>query len=192
MSIAKKVVANALVATVAIISAGCSGLSVVSDFDPAANFSAFQTFEWLPDTETEGSGVAQDPLIDRRIRMAINDDLVAKGFRLVEDGGDFAVGSQLSTREDVSYSTMHSGWGGYGYGYGYWGGGMSMGTSTTTRNTSTVGQLLIGVFDEGTMEMVWRGTGEKTISNRQQSPEDSQNTINDIVSRIMETFPPGN
>jgi hypothetical protein len=52
--------------------------------------------------------------------------------------------------------------------------------------------LLIAVFAEDSKEMVWRGTGEKTVSSRQQSPEDSQNSISDIVSRIMETFPPGN
>jgi hypothetical protein len=192
MSIARKLSATAALATATVLLAACSGLSVVSDFDPSGNFTAFQTFEWLPDAESEGSGIAQDPLIDRRIRVAIDADLRAKGFRLVDDGGDFAVGYQLSTRDEVSYTTMHSGWGGYGYGYGYWGGGMNMGMSTTRQNTSTVGQLLIGIFDEASQEMVWRGTGEKTISSRQQSPEDSQNTINDIVSRIMETFPPGN
>jgi hypothetical protein len=189
MSISQKL---SIGVAVAVVSVACSGLSVLSDFDPNANFTGFQTFQWLPDTESDGAGMAQDPLIDRRIRAAIDDDLQAKGFRSVDDGADFAVGYQLSTREEVSYTTMHSGWGTHGYRSGGWGRSMSMGTSTTRQNTSTVGQLLIAVFAEDSKEMVWRGTGEKTVSNRQQSPEDSQNSINDIVSKIMETFPPGN
>jgi len=192
MSIARKLSATAGLAAATVLLAACSGLSVVSDFDPSGNFSAYQTFEWLPDAETEGSGVAADPLIDGRIRAAIEADLQAKGFRKVDDEGDVAVGYQLSTRDEVSYTTMNSGWSNYGYGHGYWGGGMAFGTSTTRQNTSTVGQLLIGIFDESTQEMVWRGTGEKTISARQQSPEESQKTISDIVTRIMETFPPEN
>ena len=177
--------------TMAVALAACGGLSVVSDYDPSGDFSGYQTYQWLPDAETDGSGIAQDPLIDRRIRAAIDGDLAAKGFQKVESGGDVSIGYQLSTRDEVSYSTMYSGWGGYGYGYGYWGGGMSMGTTTTRQNVSTIGQLLIGIFDEGTKEMVWRGTGEKTISERQRSPEESQQVIQDIVSQIMESFPPG-
>lgn len=188
MTTSRRFTATAGIALVAVLSAACSGLSVVSDFDPDSDFAAFQTYMWLPDAETEGSGIAPDPLIDRRIRAAIDNDLQAKGYRMVNDGGDFGVGYQVSTRQDVSYSTMHSGWGGYGYGYR----GVGMGTTTTTRNVSTVGQLFIGVFDEGRKELVWRGTGEKTISGGQQSPEESQKMITDVVTRIMESFPPGN
>jgi len=183
--------ATALLATIAVATAACGGLTVNSDFDPSANFSAFQSYQWLPDAESDASQIAQDPLIDRRIRAAIDMDLQSKGFRRMDDGADFSVGYQLSTREDVSYTTMHSGWGGYGYGWGYWGGGASMGTSTTRRNVDTVGQLLIGIFDENTQEMVWRGSGEKSLSSRAQTPEESEANINDIIRQVMESFPPG-
>ena len=169
----------------------CSGLSVIADFDPSANFSAYQTYEWLPDTTSKDSGISGNPLIDRRIRMAIENNLNAKGYHKVEDGGDLAVGYQLSTHEEVSYSTMYSGWGGYGYHWDYWDSGVGVGSSTTQRNVTTVGQLVIGVFDEQTRDLVWYGTGEKTINQRQQSPEKSQEKLNDIVSRIMESLPPG-
>ena len=182
----------AATAAFAVIMAACSGLTVNSDYDPSANFSAFQTYEWLPDAESDASELAQDPLVDRRIRAAIDNDLQSKGFRRMDDGADFAVGYQVSTREDVSYTTMHSGWGSYGYGWGYWGrGGVGISSSTTRRNVTTVGQLLIGIFDEENKEMVWRGSGEKSISSRQMSPEEMQDELNDIIGRIMESFPPG-
>jgi hypothetical protein len=192
MTIARKT-RFAATAAFAVTLAACSGLTVNSDFDPAANFGAFQTFEWLPDSESDAAGLAQDPLVDRRIRAAIDTDLQSKGFRRLDDGADFAVGYQLSTREDVSYTTMHSGWSTHGYGWGYWGPrtGVGISSSTTRRNVTTVGQLLIGIFDEESREMVWRGSGEKSLSNRQMSPQEMQEEINDIVSRIMETFPPG-
>ncbi|MDX1393539.1 MAG: DUF4136 domain-containing protein [Gemmatimonadota bacterium] len=182
---------TALGFVIALAVTACSGLSVVSDYDPSGDFGSYQTYSWLPDAESEGSGIAQDPLVDGRIRAAIDNDLTAKGFQKVDDGGDFAVGYQISTREEVSYTTMYSGWGGYGYGYGYWGPSVGMSSSSTTQHTSTIGQLLIGVFDQGSKELVWRSTGEKTISDRQRSPEEAQENINNIISRVMESFPPG-
>lgn len=181
----------AATAAFAVIMAACSGLTVNSDFDPGANFNAFQTYEWLPDSESEAAALADDPIIDRRIRAAIDSNLQAKGFRRLDDGADFSIGYQLSTREDISYTTMHSGWGSYGYGWGYWGGGVGLSSSRTRRNVTTVGQLLIGIFDESSKEMVWRGSGEKAISNRQMSPEDSQAEIDDIIDQVMASFPPG-
>ena len=38
--------------------------------------------------------------------------------------------------------------------------------------------------------MVWRGSGEQSVSDRQRSPEEMQEILNDIVSQIMESFPP--
>ncbi len=184
--------ATAPLAAVVLLTVGCSGLSVTSDWDPNANFSAFQTFEWLPDAESDGSAIAGDALIDGRIRAAIDSDLQSKGLRKVDDGGDLAVGYQLSLRDEVSYTTMHSGWGGYGYGYGrYRYGGGGFGTTTTTQNVSTVGQLLIAVYDETEKDLVWQGTGEKTVGSPADSPEESERVITEIVAKIMESFPPG-
>ena len=72
--------------TAAFVVAACSGLTVNSDFDPSANFSAFQSYEWLPDSQSESAQMAQDPLVDRRIRAAIDNDLQSKGFRRMDDG----------------------------------------------------------------------------------------------------------
>jgi len=181
--------ATTLLAAVLLVSA-CGGISVSSDWDPSANFSAFQTFSWVPDAETAGSGQAADQLTDRRIRATIEANLTGKGFRKVDTGGDFGVGYQVSTSDQVSYSTMSSGWSGGGY---RWGGGWGMGTgmSTTTQTTTTTGTLLIAVFDQQSKNLVWQGSGEKTLSGSAQSPEERSSKIEEAVTKIMEDFPPG-
>ena len=45
MSITRRLSATASLAAATVLLAACSGLSVVSDFDPSGNFTAFQTFE---------------------------------------------------------------------------------------------------------------------------------------------------
>jgi len=181
---------NATVLAAALLLAACGGISVNTDWDPSANFGAFQTFSWLPDTESAGSGQAADQLTDRRIRAAIEADLTGKGFRNVDTGGDFKVGYQVSTSDQVSYTTMSSGWSSGGY---RWRGGWGMGTgvSTTTQSTTTTGTLLIAIFQEQSKDLVWQGTGEKTLSGSAQSPEGRSSKIDEAVTKVMEDFPPG-
>lgn len=53
----------------------CSRLRVQNDWDPSVDFSQFQTFAILENEEP-----AMSPLIDRRIRAAIGDQLDAEGL----------------------------------------------------------------------------------------------------------------
>ena len=124
------------------------------------------------------------------LRSSIEADLTSKGFQRIDSGADFVVGYQVSTQDQVSYTTMTSGWTGGGY---RWGGGWGMGTgvATTTATTTTIGTLLIGVFDERAKDVVWHGSGQKALSSDPGSPEDRARRIDDAVTKIMEGFPPG-
>lgn len=166
--------------------AACSGLSTNFDFDPQANFSGYQSWGWMemhPSSQLSG-------LQHSRIQSAIESALTAKGMQLVSGQPNFWVGYQVIMDEQVSYNTVNSyygsGWGYHGwYGPGYGG----MGTSTTYETRVQVGTLIVDVFDAGTKELVWRGTGESKIQEIR-DPQERQARLDEAVSKIMENFPP--
>ncbi len=175
-----------LFATIAVLTA-CSGIRVTSDWDPAVDFSQFQTFAILDE-----GGQARNRLTDQRVRAAIVADLSSKGFRHVDtpDAADLAIGFQVTTDERTSYQTVHSGWGSAGFGRrrSHWGG--TVGISTTTQWNYTVGTLVIAVFQARDKELVWEASGSRT-KNPSSSPEQSEQRINEAVREIMQDFPPG-
>ena len=174
------------------VSACGPGIEVSSDFDPAVDFSAYQTFAVL--AEASG-GQHLDQLTDSRIKSAIGSTLEAKGMRQVDnpDNADIAVGWQITTYQKSSFETVNEGWDGYGrYGCGGWyRGGAESSTSTTTETTYEVGTLVIAMFDETDDAMIFTSTGSKKLATDDVSPEESQSRINQAVETILRDFPPG-
>ena len=183
-----KIFKFATLGVVAFALSACSGLKVTSDWDPGVDFAQFETFYVLPEAE---GGEPIDRFWTTRVVNSIAGNLEGKGMRRVmnESQADLAVGFQVSTQDRTSYQTVNTGWGGYGYGYYGWGGGIS--TSRTTEHNYTDGTLIIAIFDTSAKEMVWHGDGTKTLSNRQETPDEAQENLDMAVERIMETFPPG-
>lgn len=188
---------RALVAFVcALILAGCGGgVKVNTDWDSGASFSDLQTYSWLPDAQSDGSGQAVNQLTDQRIRSAIDADMQAKGFRKVTSGADFMVGYQVTSKDNVSYDTVGTAWGGGGYRYGgrgpgrRGGVGVATGTSTTRETHQTVGTLVIAVFDADSKDNIWHGSGEGAVKDGG-TPEERGQRVSDAVSKILEEFPP--
>ena len=61
--------------------AGCSSLYVSTDWDRSADFSGYKTFRWAPTKSGDDPGSAGGSLVDTRIRRAVADELIAKGFQ---------------------------------------------------------------------------------------------------------------
>lgn len=170
----------------------CGGLNVQTDFDPAVDFGRYTTFAVL-----EEAGDATAPgFWDARIKTAIAQTMTAKGWRQVDspEGADVAVGYQLTTEQRSTLQTVNTGWGGYGYGWGGWydpymGGGMGM--STTTEHRYEVGTLIVAMFDVAQKQMIYVSTGNKTIEERRQTPEQAQASVNKVVDQMLKDFPPG-
>ncbi|UCG85751.1 MAG: DUF4136 domain-containing protein [Gemmatimonadota bacterium] len=183
----------AITTALAVIASACGpSIQVTSDWDPAVDFSQYQTFAVLD----EAPGSAQiDQLTRGRIKNAIASTLVAKGMRQVEDpdNADAAVGWQLTTDERSSFQTVTTGWGGYGrYGRaGWYGTGGGMATSTTTETRYEVGTLVVALFDESKDQMIFMGSGSRELASGNLSPEESQRRINEAVEGILKDFPPG-
>ena len=171
-----------------LILTGCTS-KVYIDYDKQADFTRYRTYAW-----GEGTS-AKNPLMDRRIVSAIDEQLAGKGFRKSDLNPDMLVSYHVATTKEVSYTTTSYG---YGYGpswgasYGRYGGGMGMwgvGLSTGTATPVTVvkGTLVVDIYGAERKLLLWRGTGNDTVHA---DPEKVENQIREVVTEMFEAFPP--
>ena len=165
-----------------VLMAGCSTMSVNTDYSVDADFSQYRTFQY----QRSGNDVeATNPLVHQRIVNAVREAVANAGFEEVDSDPDVYVTYHGSTNQqlrfDTTYMTM-SNWHRPG-----WHSGMGV-TSSSTRATSvTQGTLVIDIWDASTNTLVWRAIATDTLS---QNPERVTNAINRAVERAFRNFPP--
>jgi hypothetical protein len=128
----------------------------------------------------------QNPLDADRIKSAVNASLGAKGWTMVDSGGDISIVAMEITKNQQTLNTFYDGFGG-GWGWRRFGGG-GFGEATTTTETYKVGTLVVDLFDTKTKELVWRGNASDTLSNN--SNKNIKNLDKD-VEKMFKQFPPG-
>jgi len=172
-----------LTAVVLVASACSSGISVRTDFDPAANFSSYRTFAWMPLPQNTDYRLNND-LVDGRIRSAIENQLQAKGYQLGPvEGADFKVGYHAALEGKMDVRTINSY---YGYGWEQW----STISPQTYVDEYTEGTLVVDVVDAKSNELVWRGSGQGEVRERA-DPDERTRRINNAIAKILAEFPPG-
>ncbi|HSG28457.1 MAG TPA: DUF4136 domain-containing protein [Candidatus Krumholzibacterium sp.] len=157
--------------------AGCSGISVETDFDRDADFTLYRTYAWVKHDRQDDSGLMKDPLVQKHIRRAIETELAARGYRLAETGRpDFLVAWHIGSRKKIDVDHYY-----YGYGrFGGWGG------HDVRVHRYREGTLIIDIVDAAQKELVWRGHAKSVLHGRERAADD----INRIVEKIIERFPP--
>ena len=175
----------------ALLLAGCSGVTVSQDFDPATAFDGLETFAWASKTQAEtGDPRIDNPLRDKRIRAAVERVLTQKGF-VPADGApaSFLIRYQYLLRRRVDSA---GGGPSFGVGVGSVGsrGSIAMGTSTggAIREVDE-GSLIIDFVDPETDALLWRGTGTQTF-REYQDPARTTRDIDTLVERVLAQFPP--
>lgn len=178
---------------------GCaSSVDVSTDYDQTANFSRYTTFKWYQETPTarRDSVYSYNTFIDKRVRSAVEANLVRKGFRKTETNPDILVAYDIKvvTRQEMRPDYTYSpGWYGPGwYGYGWWYGyrynyGYSRFARPMYLDQYQDGTIIIDLVDPKDNELVWRGWGQMQVG----STNISQAEVNKIVARILEKYPPG-
>jgi hypothetical protein len=189
------VLTSATACILAFFVGACSGTLVSQDFEPATDFSPYRTFAWAPEpTAKSGNVLVDNPLMDRRIRRAIETTLASRGYPQVAERGrpDFMVTYQLVVRTQIEVNTFGPafGWGGYplgywGYPYPYWGGV----DYTTFVSQYDVGTLVIDFTDAATQKLFWRGIGSRRIFQKS-TPEETTAVVNRTVAEILAQYPP--
>ncbi len=172
------------VAAVAVLS-GCSSVSVSRDYDETVDFKALKTFAWKDAEQPQtGNPRIDNDLIDERVRSAVNRELAAEGFRLVEkDAADFQVAYFVEYKQRIGGGTVSVGMGGGSYGR-YGGVGYNTGVSDYEE-----GHLTIDIIDPSDGKNFWRGVGRRT-SYETSNPKKITKIVNEAVSRILKKFPP--
>ena len=153
-----------------------SAADIHTDYNRNVNFEQFHSYCW-------GKVQTTDPLWVPRIKEAVNQVLMAKGWQEVPSGCDVTVMAVGSTHDQRQYQTFYNNLGG-GWGWGGWGG---TGISTTSVENTRVGTLVVDLYKSADKQLIWRGSSSDTLSNK------TQNNIKDLnkdVDKMFKNFPP--
>jgi hypothetical protein len=176
-----------LIGLVSFFLQACSGITVSQDYEKEYNFAGLKTFAWKPNDD-KSYGVKDNDLVDKRIRIAIETNLLAKSYRLVDSyTPDFFISYHLTVEQKITSSGMTGGVSIGRSSYGRFGGiGMSTGSDVRAYDQGT---LLIDVTIPLGDKLVWRGVATQSVSDHT-SPEESTVRINETVEKILAQFPP--
>jgi hypothetical protein len=173
------------------VMAGCSTLSVQTDFDPTVNFAQLKTYDWQPAPPPTGDQrIDGNTLLQERIRAAVDQNLQAKGYTKASNGKpDFLVGYFVNVQTKTDVSTVNTyygygpGWGGYGYGYG---GAVVPSTQVYQYDQGT---LILDISSPAGKKLLWRGSATDVV-DPSQSADVRQYQLNQAVTQMLQNFPP--
>jgi hypothetical protein len=169
-----------LTAVVCLAAAAAVAQDVHIDYDRAANFSAFKTYQWV-DYKPLDVG---DQLLDKDIKRAVDAQLAGKGLRRVESGGDLLVGYQAAISHEKQFDGFNLGRGGWGGPWGGWGSGQ------VTTSTIDIGKLTVGMFDPAAKQLVWRGAASKALAINK-DPDKNYRELEKAMAKLFRKYPPG-
>ena len=168
---------------------GCQSIQVSQDYDLSEDFSSLKTYEWQTKTQPKTGDIRVDnPLLDTRIRSAINDSLSKKGYQRITQGKpDFYVAYKYQVRSKIGSNDV-----GIGVGFGLGSSGRFGGIGVDTgKDISEYDEsvLVIDLNDASKGDILWRGTGTARV-NQHAKPEEITRGINEVVDKILSQFPP--
>jgi hypothetical protein len=162
---------------VAALAAGCAQIyGVQHDFDRQYDFSGLRTYDWMAVPEKSG----MNTLVVQRVQRAVNAELQARGYILAREGPDFLIAEHIGSKDKVQVEN-------WGYGYGPWGG--HWGANRVSVYQYEEGSLILDFVDARSKKMFWRGVAKAEV-DRIDTPEKSEQLINEAVQKILEAFPP--
>jgi len=162
---------------------GCSSLTVNYDYDQNVEWGKYKSYAWMekPDSPTNPTQPMPDTkLWDQRFANSVKYEMEERGIS-ESDNPDLLVIYHFGSTEKIQVTDW-----GYRYSDYYWGyGGRQIDVYQFTE-----GSLVIDLIDAETKNLVWRGTGTGVVEQKQRTPEEWQARIDNIIQKIMESFPP--
>jgi hypothetical protein len=170
-----------------LVMAGCSSVQVSQDYDPRAAMLSAGTWQWrVPVQPVTGDVRVDNPLLDKRIRRAVENHLSGRKFSQVAERPDFYLSYHLTIDQKIVNDTVYSTAGVGGY-YHPWYGGVGTETRVWQYDES---RLTIDILSALTGELMWRGVGTFRLRTYQ-TPEKAAEAMRSIVDKILSQFPPG-
>lgn len=168
----------------------CQSFNVRSDWDEAVSFDGYQRYFWLEPPTAEGADpFADNDLLRKRVRKAIETHLAARGFRPVaqREDADFLVTYGVQLDEKIRVNGTTGVYGGYG-GFGRWPVGFGSGIGTTDVRNYQEATLIVDFLSPEKEELVWRGWGSGFLQTRDR--DRGQERFEAGVKAVLDAFPP--
>ena len=175
-----------LALTLALLSA-CTTIPVRYDYDKHTSWTTYKTYDWYAASaraKGKAAGV-ENPLMDNRVRRAVEKELTARGYRLEKEGApDFLVTyyPTYQNRTVVTTTGLYGGWGYRPFGYG-------LSTHLNEIHQYRDGSIVLEIVDNKTNQLVWQAVGEGAL-NGLVDPRDADEQVGDAVKQILARFPP--
>ncbi|MDJ0951577.1 MAG: DUF4136 domain-containing protein [Alphaproteobacteria bacterium] len=165
--------------------------SADATYDPGVDFSKYKTFAWVTDAPMLKSGSAKFRIptedVLKTIRATIESQLAAKGFQKA-DPADFTVAFMVGVRDMAliqHWATTGPTLPGHGS-YRWYGSHPIQSRSATHEYKE--GELSVDIFDAKTNRAVWHNwAATKVYAQERITP---QEVVNEVVTEILDPFPP--
>ena len=174
------------VALFAVGLAGCSsGPRIITNSDPAADWSSFRTFGFFDPLSTDRGSVRS--IMSNQLIEPTKREMEAAGFTYSESNPDLMINFVVSTRETLETrpSTgvgMHHGRGRYNTWSGW-----SASMSTTEVVQRTEGTLAVDIVDVARKQLVWEGAATKRVTDS--TRRNQEQNLDDAIAQIFAEFP---
>lgn len=188
-----------LAVCLALAACGAAAPRVSYDYDPAADFAGFKQFAWAEPVSPRRGGdpLADNSLLDDRIKSVIEHQLLLKGIRRADGpGADFRVAFQITLRRQrVSipaadpYGPFYPYGMGFGYGRypGYYGAWNMPGAYWEEYETRG---LIVDFLHPATAKQLWRGILDDAL-DLSNGPAEQKYQLDGKVQYLFRNFPPG-
>ena len=180
-------------AIAALLPAVAAAQKVRYDFAPGTDFSRLKTYGLSESgssdilTITEKTTLYDSPFIKQRTNEAIEAQLQRLGMTRDDNNPDVIVSTNRSFRTEYATYGYYPMWG-WGYPYHLGSYGFDYGGAGFTEEI-TVGTLTIDLKDATSGQLLWRGSGEKSVLDTSK-PEKRIKRVKREVAKIFRHFPP--
>jgi hypothetical protein len=178
----------ALAAVAALVTGCASGPDVRGDYDRAADFGKYKTYNFL--TVEGGDGAEFKSIGQQMMQQAATREMEARGY-VKSDNPDLVINFKGKLEEKTDIQSTPAPYYGPGWGYGGWRGAPYGvygygGTEVTTRRYN-VGTLVMDVIDREKRQAVYQGGIEGVVTSKMM--QDRQGSIDNAVTAIFAKYP---
>ena len=183
---------NKLIPCLAVLalSLGCAGPEVHFDYDARATFQNFHSYDWYAPSREDlarAHGV-QDPLMDTRVRRAVEAELATRKFRKETSGDPDLLVTYYPVFEPRGVSRGHVG---IGLGFGVMRGvGLGVGVGgPVARVEPRTSSIVLEIREFRSHTLVWKARADEVLEGNE-LPEDAEDLIAKAVQKMLNRFPP--
>lgn len=171
--------------------AGCAttaaGPSLRTDYDRAADFSAYRSYGFPVELGTDRAGYST--LITNYFKQAVDREMQKRGYQYSSTDPDLLVNFFSNVRdvsEVRSVPSLSAGYGYYGYRYGLYGAWPFYADEVDTVHYK-VGTANIDIVDARRRQLIWEGVAEGRLTREMM--QNPQPAIESVVAQLFVRYP---